>query len=111
MSTLIERATVSELKEYAQPEWPEQVEQRPRMISLNVRDQRTDLAEVLPILAGDMFMVPVVVLIPTRLILDDTPGMVLRAGLWSMAFSLITASVAVFIAWAGGRDAGELGSW
>ena len=91
MSTPIKRATVSELKEYAQPEWPEQVEQRPRMISLNVRDQRTDLAEVL-------------------LILDDTPGMVLRAGLWSMAFSLITASVAVFIAWAGGRDAGELGS-
>ena len=48
-------------------------------------------------------MLPVVVLIPTKLILDDIPGMMLKTGLWSMAFSLMIASAAVFIGWAEGQ--------
>ena len=63
--------------------------------------ERTDLAAVL--LAGAMFMAPMVILLLTRLITGHVSGIMLKAGLWSMAFSMIVASAGVFIGWAKGQ--------
>ena len=68
-----------------------------------MRNQDVDLTAALLTLAGAMFMVPIVILTPTKLILGDVPGMMLKAALWSMAFSAAPASLSVFIAWAGGQ--------
>ena len=68
-----------------------------------MRDQGTDLAAVLLTLAGTMFMAPMVILL-TRLVTGDVPGMMVKTGLWSMAFSLIVASAGVFIGWAEGQN-------
>ena len=62
-----------------------------------MRDEVTDLAAVLLTLAWTMFMVPVFILLPTRLITAHVPGMMPKTGLWSLTFSLIVASPAVFI--------------
>ena len=76
---------------------------RPKRKVRTVRDRETDLAEVLLVLAGAMFMVPMVILIPTKLITGDVPGMMLKADLWSMAFSVMIAAIGVFTCWAEGQ--------
>ena len=68
-----------------------------------MQSQGTDLTAVLMTLAGAMFMVPMVILIPTNLKTGDIPGMMLKAGLWSTAFSLTVAAIGVFIGWAEGQ--------
>ena len=62
-----------------------------------MRDQGTDLTAVLLTPAGATFMVQVIVLTPTKLITGDVLGMILKACLWSMAFSLMVAAIGVFI--------------
>ena len=66
-------------------------------------NQDVDLTAALLTLAGTMFMVPVVILIPAKLITGDIPGMMLKAGLWSMAFRLTVAATGAFIGWAEGQ--------
>ena len=48
-----------------------------------------DLTAAQLTLAGAMITVPVIVLTPTKLITGDVPRMMLKAGLWSMTFSLV----------------------
>ena len=81
-----------------QPLKPSENTSRPR-----ARGQDVDLTTALLILAGTMFMVPVIILIPTKLLTGDIPGMMLKTGLWSMAFSLTVAAIGVFIGWAEGQ--------
>ena len=68
-----------------------------------MRNKDVDLTAALLTLAGAMFMVPVIVLTPTKLILGDIPAMMLKVGLWGMAFSAAPARPSVFIAWAEGK--------
>ena len=75
----------------------------PKRKATTMRDQETDLTAVLLTVAGTMFMVPVLILISTKLITGDVPGMMLKAGLWSMAFSVMIAAIGVFIGWAEGQ--------
>ena len=67
------------------------------------QNQEVDLTAALLTLAGAMFMVPIVILTPTKLKMGDAPGMMLRVGLWTMAFSLMVAAAGVFIGWAEGQ--------
>ena len=57
-----------------------------------MQSQRTDLTAVLLVLPGTMFTAPVVILMPTKPITGHSPGMMLKAGLWSMAFSVMIAA-------------------
>jgi hypothetical protein len=75
----------------------------PKRKVTTVRDRETDLTAVLLKVAGTMFMVPMVILTPTKLITGDVPGMMLKAGLWSMAFSVMIAAIGEFIGWAEGQ--------
>ena len=68
-----------------------------------MRNQDVDLTAELLTLAGAMFMVPVIVLISAKLITGDVPGLMLKAGLWSMAFSLMIAANGVLTCWAEGQ--------
>ena len=73
------------------------------MEGTRMRDRGGDLIAVLLTVAGAMFMIPVVVLTPTKLMIGDVPGMMFKAGLWSMAFSVMIAAIGVFIGWVEGR--------
>lgn len=48
-------------------------------------------------LAGAMFMVPTIALTLTKPITGDFLGLMLKAHLWSMAFSMMVAAAGVFI--------------
>ena len=76
----------------------------PKRKATTVRDQETDLTAVLLVLAGTMFMAPVGILMPTKLITGDVPGMMLKIALWSLAFSVMIAAIGVFIGWAEGQN-------
>ena len=48
-------------------------------------------------LAGSMFMIPMLILIGIYLV-ADTPGWLLRTGLWTMAFSFLIGSIGILYA-------------
>ena len=68
-----------------------------------VRNQNADLTAALLTLAGAMSTVPVIVLIPAKLITGDVPGLMFKADLWSMAHSLMVAAAGVFTCWVKGK--------
>ena len=68
-----------------------------------MRNQDMDLTPALLILAGGAFMVPVIVLTPTKPITLDVAGMMLIIGLRSIAFSVMVAAPGVFTGWAEGQ--------
>lgn len=69
-----------------------------------------DLTPALLTLAGGAFMVPVIVLTPTKPITRDVAGMMLIIGLRSIAFSVMVAAPGCSPAGQRDRDAGKLDS-
>ena len=61
-------------------------------------ETRNDLTAVLLKVAGSSWSRD-----PQKLITGDVPGMMLKAGLWSMAFSAMIAAIGEFIGWAEGQ--------